>query len=69
VSAVRDLLGAYQHIINEARLIMGDKGVFDVVVDGRPLYSKAKTGRHAQPGEVLRLFTELVGPDVPRYGT
>lgn len=69
MSAVRDLLGAYQHVLRETRLIHGSKGVFDVLVDGRLLYSKAKTGRHAQPGEVLRLFGELVGPAVPRYGT
>jgi selenoprotein W-related protein len=69
VSAVRDLLGAYQHVIRETRLVHGSGGVFDVVVDGRLLYSKAETGRHAEPGEVLRLFSELVGPDVRRYGT
>jgi selenoprotein W-related protein len=69
VGAVRDLLGAYQHVIRETRVIHGSGGVFDVVVDGRLLYSKKKTGRHAQPGEVLRLFSELVGSDVPRYGT
>lgn len=69
MGAVRDLLGAYQHVIRETRLVGGSNGVFDVTVDGRLLYSKATTGRHAQPGEVLRLFSELVGPDVRRYGT
>ena len=69
MSAVRDLLGAYQNVIRETRLIHGSKGVFDVVVDGRLLYSKAKTGRHAKPGEVLQLFSELVGPGVRRCGT
>jgi len=69
VGAVRDLLGAYQHVIRETRLIHGSGGVFDVVVDGRVLYSKRQTGRHAQPGEVLRLFGDFVGRDVPRYGT
>ena len=27
--------------------------------DGSPVYQKSKTGRHAQPGEVLRLLAEL----------
>ena len=63
-----DLLGAYQHVIDELVLVTGDGGVFDVVVDGSTLYSKKETGRHAEPGEVLDLFTALVGPDVPRYG-
>ena len=53
----------------ERNLVTGDKGVFDVVVDGKTIYSKGETGRHADDGEVLALFTELVGPEVPRFGT
>ena len=59
----------YQHVIDELRFVMGDKGAFDVVVDGKTIYSKADTGRHAEDGEVLDLFVELIGADVPRYGT
>ena len=69
MSATRDLLTNYQHVIDDLRLVMGDKGVFDVTVDGDLLYSKHETGRHADDGEVLKLFSELVGPDVRRYGT
>jgi predicted Rdx family selenoprotein len=68
VSATNDLLSNYQHVIEDLRLVTGSKGVFDVVVDGEMLYSKAETGRHADPGEVLELFRGLVGPDVPVYG-
>jgi hypothetical protein len=32
--------------------------VFDVTVDGDLLFSKKKLGRHAQPGEVVRLIRE-----------
>lgn len=64
-----DLLSSYQHVIADLRLITGGAGVFDVVVDGRPLYSKTAEGRHARPGEVLERFRELIGPDVPVYGT
>lgn len=46
----------------------GDSGVFDVVVDECTIYSKDNTGRHAEPGEVLDLFAEHVGPTVQRYG-
>ncbi len=67
MSAVEDLLSNYQHVIDDLTLVTGDKGVFDVKVDGDLLYSKHETGRHAEPGEVLALFTDLVGPDVPRY--
>jgi predicted Rdx family selenoprotein len=68
VSAVSDLLSNYQHVIDELTLVMGSKGVFDVAVDGELLYSKEATGRHANEGEVLELFTDFVGADTPRYG-
>jgi len=68
VSATSDLLSNYQHVIADLRLVMGDTGVFDVTVDGDLIYSKAETGRHANDGEVLELFTDLIGSDVPRYG-
>lgn len=69
MSASRDLLAHYQHVIEDLTLVTGSKGVFDVEVDGQVLYSKHRTGRHAEPGEVLALFTERVGAGVPRYGT
>ena len=69
MGATRDLLANYQHIIADLRLVTGDKGVFDVVVDGKTMYSKGETGRHADDGEVLALFTELVGPEIARFGT
>ncbi len=67
MSAVSDLITNYQHVITDLKLVMGSKGIFDVTVDGDLIYSKAETGRHAEPGEVLALFTELVG-DIRRYG-
>lgn len=67
MSAVSDLLSNYQHVISDLRLVMGGSGVFDVTVDGELLYSKKETGRHAEEGEILALFTDLVG-DIKRYG-
>jgi selenoprotein W-related protein len=37
-------------------LIESSGGVFDVTVDGELVFSKKQVGRHAQPGEVLRLI-------------
>ena len=65
--AVDDLLHHYQHVIEDVTLVMGSGGVFDVEVDGELLYSKKAVGRHAEPGEVLARFRDLVGPDVPEY--
>ncbi len=68
MSTTRDLLTNYQHVIESLTLYTGDKGVFDVIVDGEILFSKHREGRYAEPGEVLELFAQRVGPDVPRYG-
>jgi selenoprotein W-related protein len=62
-----EILSNYQHIIESFTLITGSKGVFDVRVNDRLLFSKKQLGRHAEPGEVLNLFRNLVGPDVPTY--
>lgn len=67
MSAASDILGNYQHVIESLTLTMGSKGVFDVTVDGETLYSKHDTGRHADPGEVLELFTERYAKDVTPY--
>ena len=67
MGAARDLIHDYQHIIDELSMVAGSKGVFDVVVDGRTLYSKHETGRHAEPHEVLTLFREQHATDVTPY--
>ena len=67
MSAARDLIHDYQHVIDELTFVTGAKGVFDVVVDDELLYSKHATGRHAEPGEVLGLFRERYAADVPVY--
>jgi len=62
-----EIVSNYQHIIEDFALIMGSKGVFEFKVDGKLLYSKKGLGRHAQPGEVLGLFKEHIGPEVQIY--
>jgi selenoprotein W-related protein len=44
------------------RLLESSGGVFEVSVDGQLVYSKKRTGRHAEPGEVVR----LIGGRAPR---
>ena len=69
MGATKDLLSNYQHVIEDLRLVMGSKGVFDVRVDGDLIYSKKAEGRHAKPGEVLARFKERLDPSVRVYGT
>ena len=62
-----DLLSNYQHVIENVNVIHGSKGIYDVMVDGDLIYSKHETGRHAEDGEVLGLFKDKIGHDVPTY--
>ena len=67
MGAARDLLTNYQHVIEDLTLTTGASGVFDVKVDGELVYSKAQTGRHAEDGEILGIFRNVVGPDIPVF--
>lgn len=67
MSVASDLLSNYQHVIESLTLTTGSKGVFDVTVDGQMIYSKHDIGRHAEPGEVLDIFTERFAQGVTRY--
>lgn len=67
MSAAADLLNNYQHVIDDLQLIPQTGGVFEVQVGESLIYSKRATGRHAEPGEVLALFTEAVGQAAPRF--
>jgi len=45
----------------EVGLTPSSGGVFEVAVDDTVLFSKKSLGRHAQPGEVLRLIAAHLG--------
>jgi predicted Rdx family selenoprotein len=65
---VDEILGDYQHIIEEFRLITGSKGAFEFRVNDELIFSKKTMQlRHANPGEILELVRNIVGPDVPVY--
>ncbi|MGQ0824246.1 MAG: Rdx family protein [Actinomycetota bacterium] len=69
MSATKDSLSKYQHVIEDLRVVTGSKGVFDVRVDGELIFSKHAEGRHAEPGEVLARFRDRLGPGVREYET
>jgi selT/selW/selH-like putative selenoprotein len=52
-----ELKGAYPDV--DVRLIPSSGGVFEVQVDGRTVFSKKASRRHAEPGEVLQLIRTL----------
>ena len=59
-------MNGWASIIEDIQLIPADKGRFEVTVDGELIFSKAELGRHAEPGEVVALAREKMGPEIPR---
>lgn len=49
-------------MIAEIQLIPSSGGRYEVTLDGELIYSKAALKRHAEPGEVVRLVEEHLGP-------
>lgn len=43
-------------------------GRFEIVVDTELIYSKKATGRHAEEGEIEKLFEDKTGVEVYREG-
>jgi selenoprotein W-related protein len=60
VSLLEELLKEYEHVIESAALIPSDGGRFEVSVNGRLIYSKLETKRHAEAGEILNLISKMV---------
>lgn len=56
-----ELFDAFRHQITEMTLIPSSGGVFEVAVNGKTIYSKKETGRHAEEGEVPKRMKAEVG--------
>ncbi len=48
-----EILKANGEGVGTLRLIPSSGGVFEVIVNGKKIFSKKELGRHAEPGEVL----------------
>jgi selenoprotein W-related protein len=57
---VDELLENFEPEIESVSLIPSDGGRFEVTVNGKLLYSKLQTGRHAQAGEVSALVRKYL---------
>jgi selenoprotein W-related protein len=60
VSLAGELLKEFEHLIETISLVPSDEGRFEVSVNGKLIYSKLETKRHAQPGEVIGLLSKMV---------
>jgi selenoprotein W-related protein len=54
-----DLIKEFEPEIESFTLVPSDGGRFEVSVNGRLLYSKLETHRHAEPGEVAGLIRKM----------
>ena len=55
-----ELLKQYESEITSISLLPSDGGKFEVIVDDKMVYSKLQTGRHADPGELVKLVGDLL---------
>jgi selenoprotein W-related protein len=61
VSLANELMKKFEPEIQSLTLVPSDGGRFEVSVNGKLVYSKLKTGRHAEPGEVTGLVQKIIG--------
>lgn len=55
-----ELLREFEYDIESIELFPSDGGKFEVTVGDTLVYSKLKTKRHAEPGEVLGLVRKVI---------
>ena len=55
-----EILKQYERKIDSIYLIPAGGGKFEVKVNEDLVYSKLETGRHAEPGELVRILGEIL---------
>jgi selenoprotein W-related protein len=55
-----ELIKEFEYKIEAFSLVPSDGGRFEVSVNGDLIYSKLKTNRHAEPGEVAGLLRKVI---------
>lgn len=60
ISTLRPAMGR-PHPIEELQLIPSDGGRFEVTADGELIYSKAATGKHTTPEQIIELLRARLG--------
>jgi selenoprotein W-related protein len=60
VSLANDLFKNFEPEIESLTLIPSEGGRYEVLVNDKLIYSKLQTGRHAEPGEIVRLVGEFL---------
>lgn len=62
------MLDNYQHLIEDLVLITSSGGAYEVKVNDELIFSKKnRQKRHAEPGEILEMFRQIVGVEAPTF--
>ena len=73
MGVTNEIMANYQHMVTELTLVPGGGGVFEVIAeqDGEvsTIYSKRRTRRQANEGEVVEALVALLPAGTLRYGT
>lgn len=60
MSLAGELLNQFEEAIESLTLVPSDGGRFEVSVNGRLIFSKLQTHRHAEAGEIAGLIAKIV---------
>jgi predicted Rdx family selenoprotein len=61
VSLANEILDRWAPIMRSVELRSGDKGRFEVSLDGEPIFKKSELKRHANPGEIATAIEQRLG--------
>lgn len=59
-----ELLAGWAPILRAVELRSGNRGRFEVILDGELVFSKAQLNRHPKAGEVAAAFERRLGPRI-----
>jgi len=62
VSLADEILAAWAPVLRGVELQTGDRGRFEVSLDGELIFSKSSLGRHARKGEIVGILERKIGP-------
>jgi selenoprotein W-related protein len=66
VGLTDELLSGWAPIIEDIDLVPSSGGRFEVTLDGDLIFSKASLKRHAEPGEIVGIVRQRIGPEIER---
>jgi selenoprotein W-related protein len=60
----QELLVTFEERLSEVALVPGERGVFEVLLDGDSLFSRRTEGRFPEPKELKRAIRDRIAPEL-----